>query len=76
MKSIILIKDFAGKKEGHEFTNLGGILCSQLVNTQKVAVYKEDYKQKTNAKKSSTKKDVSDNAAETIESKGSGKKVK
>ena len=41
-RTIVLIKDFAGKEAGHEFTNLDGILCSKLVNIQKVAVYKED----------------------------------
>ncbi|MFT5450531.1 MAG: hypothetical protein ACI9N9_000008 [Enterobacterales bacterium] len=55
MRSVILIKDFAGKKEGYEFTNLGSMLCSDLVNTKKVAVYKEDYKKKTETKKSTAK---------------------
>ena len=55
MRTVILIKDFAGKEAGHEFTNLDSILCSNLVNTKKVAVYKEDYKPKSNVKKTKAK---------------------
>lgn len=52
MRSVILIKDFADKKEGYEYKNLGSILCSKLVNIEKVAVYKEDYKPKNKVKTS------------------------
>jgi hypothetical protein len=56
-RTVILIKDFAGKEVGHEFTNLDGILCSNLVNIQKVAVYKEDSETKPKAeRKPRTKK--------------------
>lgn len=56
MRTIVLIKDFADKKAGEELTNLGGLLCSELVNTRKVAVYKEDYTPEEKVKKTRAKK--------------------
>lgn len=48
MKTVVFTKDFANKSKGDEFT-CDGMLASKLVNSDKVAKYK-DSKPKTKAK--------------------------